>query len=91
MSAALPIHLKPHTHVRPYQEKCLNKMFGNTRARSGIIVLPCGAGKTLVGIAAATTIRKSCLVLTVNSVSVEQWRNQFILWTGKKLARDIQR
>ena len=38
-------------------------MFGNGRARSGVIVLPCGAGKTLVGVTAACTIRKRCLVL----------------------------
>ena len=30
-------------HNGPYQEKSLSKMFGNGRARSGIIVLPCGA------------------------------------------------
>ena len=34
------------------------QMFGNGRARSGIIVLPCGAGKTLTGVTAASTIRK---------------------------------
>ena len=39
----------------------------NSRARSGIIVLPCGAGKTLVGITAACTIKKSCLVLCTSS------------------------
>lgn len=33
-----------------YQEKALNRVFVKGRARSGIIVLPCGAGKTLVGI-----------------------------------------
>ena len=38
-------------------------MFGNGRARSGVIVLPCGAGKTLVGVTAACTVRKKCLVL----------------------------
>jgi superfamily II DNA or RNA helicase len=37
------------------------------RARSGIIVLPCGAGKTLVGITAACTIKKSVLVLCTSS------------------------
>jgi len=40
---------------------------GISRARSGIIVLPCGAGKTLVGITAACTIKKSCLVLCTSS------------------------
>ena len=94
----------------------MSKMFGNGRARSGIIVLPCGAGKTLVGarlthlpqdgscsslrsasyfagssieieyllntgISAASRIKKSCLVLCTNSVSVDQWRYQFTLWS----------
>ncbi len=68
------------------------------RARSGIIVLPCGAGKTLVGITAACTIKKSCLVLCTSSyvtvcfvslgelifarVSVMQWRQQFMQWSN---------
>ncbi|KAH3688562.1 hypothetical protein WICPIJ_000443 [Wickerhamomyces pijperi] len=76
----LPIDLKPSTQIRPYQEKSLSKMFGNGRARSGIIVLPCGAGKTLVGITAACTIRKSVIVLCTSSVSVMQWRQQFLQW-----------
>uniref|UniRef100_A0A914EDC7 General transcription and DNA repair factor IIH helicase/translocase subunit XPB n=1 Tax=Acrobeloides nanus TaxID=290746 RepID=A0A914EDC7_9BILA len=74
------IDLKPATVLRPYQEKSLRKMFGNSRARSGVIVLPCGAGKTLVGVTAATTINKRCLVLATSNVSVEQWRSQFKLW-----------
>lgn len=78
----LDIDLKPVTHIRPYQEKSLAKMFGNSRARSGIIVLPCGAGKTLVGITAACTIKKSCLVLCTSSVSVMQWRQQFLQWSN---------
>ena len=75
------LELKPATCVRPYQDKSLSKMFGNGRARSGIIVLPCGAGKSLTGIAAAARIKKSVLVLCTSSVSVDQWRYQFKLWT----------
>ncbi|KAI6025593.1 P-loop containing nucleoside triphosphate hydrolase protein [Pisolithus orientalis] len=78
----LDIDLKPATVIRPYQETSLSKMFGNGRARSGIIVLPCGAGKTLVGITAACTIKKSCLVLCTSSVSVMQWRQQFMQWSN---------
>ena len=51
------------------------------RARSGIIVLPCGAGKSLVGVSAASRIRKSCLCLATNAVSVDQWAFQFKLWS----------
>jgi len=59
-------------------------MFSNGRARSGIIVLPCGAGKTLTGIAAASTIKKSVIVLCNSGVSVEQWQKQFYLWSTLK-------
>lgn len=51
------------------------------RARSGIIVLPCGAGKSLVGVSAACRIRKSVLCLATNAVSVDQWAFQFKLWS----------
>lgn len=74
--------LKPTTVLRPYQEKSLRKMFGNGRARSGIIVLPCGAGKTLVGVTSACTVRKKCLVLCTSAVAVEQWKSQFKLWAN---------
>ncbi|KAK3574529.1 hypothetical protein QTP86_008764 [Hemibagrus guttatus] len=75
------IDLKPTAVLRPYQEKSLRKMFGNGRARSGVIVLPCGAGKSLVGVTAACTVRKRCLVLGNSSVSVEQWKAQFKMWS----------
>ncbi|GAY39150.1 hypothetical protein CUMW_042170 [Citrus unshiu] len=77
----LNMELKPHAQPRPYQEKSLSKMFGNGRARSGIIVLPCGAGKSLVGVSAACRIKKSCLCLATNAVSVDQWAFQFKLWS----------
>ena len=51
------------------------------RARSGIILLPCGAGKSVVGVSAACQIEKSYLCLTTNVVSVDQWAFQFKLWS----------
>ena len=81
-NANLDMDLKPQAQIRPYQEKSLSKMFGNGRAKSGIIVLPCGAGKTLVGITAACTIKKSVVVLATSSMSVVQWRQEFIKWTN---------
>ena len=74
VSPDLRIELKSTTQVRDYQEQSLSKMFSNGRARSGIIVLPCGAGKTLTGITAACYVKKSVLVLCNSNVSVEQWR-----------------
>ncbi|XP_015113194.1 general transcription and DNA repair factor IIH helicase subunit XPB isoform X2 [Diachasma alloeum] len=75
------IDLKPSAVLRPYQEKSLRKMFGNGRARSGVIVLPCGAGKSLVGVTACCTVRKRALVLCNSGVSVEQWKQQFKMWS----------
>ncbi|XP_013418699.1 general transcription and DNA repair factor IIH helicase subunit XPB-like [Lingula anatina] len=77
----LNIDIKPSTILRPHQEKSLRKMFGNGRARSGVVVLPCGAGKTLVGVTACCTVKKRCLVLCTSGVSVEQWRSQFKMWS----------
>ena len=68
---SLRIEAKPTTQIRDYQEAALSKMFGNGRARSGIIVLPCGAGKTLTGIKAAEQIKKNTLVLCQSGVAVE--------------------
>lgn len=77
----IDIDLRPNATLRPYQEKSLRKMFGNGRARSGIIVLPCGAGKTLVGVTTACTINKRALILCNSGVSVEQWKMQFKMWS----------
>ena len=77
----IDIDLRPNATLRPYQEKSLRKMFGNGRARSGIIVLPCGAGKTLVGVTAACTVNKRAIILCNSGVSVEQWKTQFKIWS----------
>lgn len=42
---------------------------------------PAGAGKSLVGVTAACTVRKRCLVLGNSAVSVEQWKAQFKMWS----------
>jgi DNA excision repair protein ERCC-3 len=77
------------TTLRHYQQDCLQKVFGNKgRARSGQIVLPCGAGKTLVGIAATWTINKPTLVLCTSNVAVMQWKAQFELWTNARVTHD---
>lgn len=81
-NANLDIDLKPAAQIRSYQEQALHKMFGNGRARSGIIVLPCGAGKTLVGITAACTIKKGVIVICTSGMSVIQWKNEFKKWSN---------
>jgi DNA excision repair protein ERCC-3 len=77
--------------ARAYQEKALSIMFSNERARSGIIVLPCGAGKTLVGIMATATIKKNTIILCNSGVSVEQWYREFNEWSIIKPRDNIAR
>ena len=46
-NGTLDLHIKSTTKITNYQEKSLAKMFGNGRARSGLIVLPCGSGEAV--------------------------------------------
>jgi DNA excision repair protein ERCC-3 len=68
--------------IRAYQEKALNIMCNNGIARSGIIVLPCGAGKTLVGILAICTIKRNTIIICNNNVAVEQWYREINDWVN---------
>jgi len=78
----LPAVLRPTVNLRPYQQRALSKIFSvDDIARSGIVVLPCGAGKTLVGIAACCRVGRRALVLTTTAVAVDQWRRQLQLFT----------
>ncbi|KAI9726075.1 MAG: hypothetical protein M1828_002083 [Chrysothrix sp. TS-e1954] len=81
-NANLDIDLRPSARIRDYQEKSLSKMFGNGRSKSGIIVLPCGAGKTLVGITAACTVKKGIVILCTSSMSVVQWKSELLKWSN---------
>ena len=66
--------------VRDYQRMAVEAFHagGDVRGGSGVIVLPCGAGKTIVGIAAMAALRKSTLVLTTSTTAVEQWRRELL-------------
>ena len=48
------------------------------RGGSGVIVLPCGAGKTIVGIAAMALMQRSTLVLTTSITAVKQWHREIL-------------
>ncbi|MDX2035107.1 MAG: helicase-associated domain-containing protein [Isosphaeraceae bacterium] len=84
--ASLPIALRevlPNGHpfrVRDYQRMAVDAFHagGDVRGGSGVVVLPCGAGKTIVGIAAMAALCKNTLVLTTSTTSVEQWRREIL-------------
>jgi DNA excision repair protein ERCC-3 len=66
--------------VRDYQREAADVFYagGDARGGSGVIVLPCGAGKTVVGIAAMALLQKSTLVLTTSITAVKQWRREIL-------------
>ena len=51
---------------------------GDVRGGSGVIVLPCGAGKTIVGIAAMALMQRKTLVLTTGITAVKQWHREIL-------------
>ncbi|GAC1450059.1 MAG: helicase-associated domain-containing protein [Ktedonobacterales bacterium] len=61
--------------LRAYQGDAVAAFHANGAASggSGVVVLPCGAGKTLVGIGAMAAVQRATLVLTPNTVAVRQW------------------
>ncbi len=66
--------------VRDYQCEAANSFYlaGSERGGSGVIVLPCGAGKTIVGMAAMAAVGQTTLVLTTSLTSVKQWRRELL-------------
>ena len=64
--------------VRDYQRQAAEAFFvaGTERGGSGVIVLPCGSGKTVVGLTAMGLVGQTTLVLTTSLTSVKQWRRE---------------
>ncbi|MDX2375932.1 DEAD/DEAH box helicase [Microbacterium sp. LRZ72] len=66
-------------HLRPYQRQAVDSF---SEGGSGVVVLPCGAGKTLVGAAAMAETRTTTLILVTNTVSARQWRDELLSRTS---------
>jgi len=73
---AHPIDLDLSTwSLRPYQVQAVDSFW---HGGSGVVVLPCGAGKTLVGTAAMARARSTTLILVTNTVAARQWRDELL-------------
>ncbi|KQS17050.1 DNA repair helicase XPB [Frigoribacterium sp. Leaf186] len=66
-------------HLRDYQQKAIDNFF---EGGSGVVVLPCGAGKTLVGAGAMAAAGTTTLILVTNTVSARQWRDELLKRTS---------
>ncbi len=66
-------------HLRPYQEHAVEQFWAGG---SGVVVLPCGAGKTLVGAAAMAQAASTTLILVTNTVAGRQWKRELMARTS---------
>ena len=66
--------------VRDYQLEAAESFYaaGTERGGSGVVVLPCGAGKTIVGLVAMAKVGQSTLILTTSRTSVHQWQRELL-------------
>lgn len=65
--------------LRSYQREAAESFW---HGGSGVVVLPCGAGKTIVGAAAMAHARATTLILVTNTVSARQWKAELIKRTS---------
>ena len=70
--------------LRDYQKEAAEAVFGkNARISNlglgfGVIALPCGSGKTIVGMAAMAMLKTNTLILTTNVAAIHQWRDELL-------------
>lgn len=66
--------------LRPYQQEAVDAFHaaGAATGGSGVLVLPCGAGKTIIGLGAICQLQTATLILTTNTTSVRQWIAELI-------------
>ncbi len=82
----LEIHLRPFTEagkpfaLRDYQQDAAEIFYagGAAHGGSGVVVLPCGAGKTMVGMAVMDEMQCNTLILSPNTVAVRQWIDELL-------------
>jgi len=65
--------------LRSYQQEAVDNFWAGG---SGVVVLPCGAGKTLVGAAAMAEAKATTLILVTNTVAGRQWKRELVARTS---------
>ncbi|GAA3582619.1 DEAD/DEAH box helicase [Klugiella xanthotipulae] len=73
------ISLTDDWSLRDYQKRAIENF---QTGGSGVVVLPCGAGKTLVGAGTMAAVGATTLILVTNTVSARQWRDELLKRTA---------
>jgi len=74
----LELRLRPEARLRPYQRDAVAAW---APAGTGVVVLPCGGGKTITALAAAAEVGAETLVLTTGQASMAQWERELRRFT----------
>jgi DNA excision repair protein ERCC-3 len=64
--------------LRDYQVDAIDAFHGGPGAGSGVVVLPCGAGKTVVGVGAMVRLGMRTLILCTGHTALQQWRREIL-------------
>lgn len=66
--------------IREYQKEAAEMFYcgGAATGGSGVLVLPCGAGKTIIGITSMVLVKQKTLILTTNVTALRQWMSEII-------------
>ncbi len=66
--------------VRDYQQSAINSFYkgGGPEGGSGVVVMPCGSGKTIVGLGIINILKTATLILVTNTVALRQWRDEIL-------------
>ena len=67
-------------HIRDYQEDAVKAFIGNNKPGTGFgtVVVPCGGGKTVIGMTAMSKVQSNTLILTTNVAAVHQWKRELL-------------
>jgi DNA excision repair protein ERCC-3 len=79
---ALNMTFREGTLLRDYQIAAVDAFLDGTSGGSGVVVLPCGAGKTLVGLGAMVKLGMRTLILCTGHTALQQWKREILERTG---------
>lgn len=76
----LKLSFKPQVKLRDYQADAAHAFYlnGDARGGSGVLALPCGAGKTIIGLEAMIQVARHTLIITPNGTSLQQWKREIL-------------
>lgn len=76
----LEVSFSNKVQLRPYQKEAVTDFYKNGKKTggNGIVVMPCGSGKTIVGLGIIEKVKEEVLIITSSETSMKQWQREII-------------